>query len=201
MLRHHHIEWTRDPEYERVARFLAHRAIGLVLAGGGAKAFVHLGVFRALEEARVPIDMAGGSSMGSLLAAGIAMSGALLYHPPTTYPFWLVTGRVLEHWHTGTMTMRVPELYRAMPDAMLYMHPEDAKKRGLRRGMVAKISSRRGEVTAQLETRGRNRVPEGLVFMPWFDARRLINKLTLDATCPISKETDFKKCAVKLTPA
>jgi nitrate reductase NapA len=88
-----------------------------------------------------------------------------------------------------------------MPDAMVYMHPDDAEKRGLRRGMVAKIESRRGDLTAQIETRGRNRPPQGLVYMPWFDARRLTNKLTLDATCPISKETDYKKCSVKVTRA
>ena len=137
---------------------------------------------------------------------GKAVIFALPYEPPAESPdeefnLWLSTGRVLEHWHSGSMTQRVPELYRAMPDAMIYMHPEDAKKRGLRRGMVAKIESRRGEVTAQVETRGRNRVPEGLIYMPWFDARRLVNKLTLDATCPISKETDFKKCAVKVERA
>lgn len=99
------------------------------------------------------------------------------------------------------MTRRVPELYRAVPDAVLYMHPEDAKKRGLRRGMVAKISSRRGSIEAQVETRGRNRPPVGLVFVPWFDAGRLINKVTLDATDPLSKETDYKKCAVKIERA
>ena len=137
---------------------------------------------------------------------GRAVIFALPYEPPAESPdedfdLWLSTGRVLEHWHSGSMTQRVPELYRAMPDAMLYMHPEDAKKRGLRRGMVAKIMSRRGEITAQVETRGRNRVPEGLVYVPWFDARRLINKLTLDATDPLSKETDFKKCAVKVVRA
>jgi nitrate reductase NapA len=121
--------------------------------------------------------------------------------PDGEYDLWLSTGRVLEHWHSGSMTQRVPELYRAMPDALLYMNPEDAKKRGIQRGSVAKIVSRRGEVTAQVETRGRNRVPEGLVYMPWFDARRLINKLTLDATCPISKETDYKKCAVRVEKA
>jgi len=137
---------------------------------------------------------------------GKAVIFALPYEPPAESPdeefdMWLSTGRVLEHWHSGSMTQRVPELYRAMPDAMIYMHPDDAKKRDLRRGMVAKIESRRGEVTAQVETRGRNRMPEGMVFMPWFDARRLTNKLTLDATCPISKETDFKKCAVKVTRA
>jgi nitrate reductase NapA len=137
---------------------------------------------------------------------GKAVIFALPYEPAAESPddefdLWLSTGRVLEHWHSGSMTQRVPELYRAMPDAMLYIHPEDAKKRGLKRGMAAKVVSRRGEVTVQVETRGRNQPPEGLVFMPWFDARRLTNKLTLDATCPISKETDFKKCAVKVMPA
>ena len=121
--------------------------------------------------------------------------------PDKEYDLWLCTGRVLEHWHSGTMTRRVPELYRAFPDAVIFMHPNDAKKRGLRRGMAAKVISRRGEVEAQIETRGRNRVPEGLVFVPWFDAGRLINKVTLDATDPLSKETDFKKCAVKIVKA
>jgi nitrate reductase NapA len=99
------------------------------------------------------------------------------------------------------MTRRVPELYRAFPDAVVFMHPDDAKKRGLRRGMAAKIVSRRGDIEALVETRGRNRPPEGLVFIPWFDASRLVNKLTLDATDPLSKETDFKKTAVKIIRA
>lgn len=64
--------------------------------------------------------------------------------------------------------------------------------------MAAKIETRRGEIVVRVETRGRNRPPQGLVFVPWFDASRLVNKLTLDATCPISKETDFKKCACKV---
>ncbi len=131
---------------------------------------------------------------------------ALPYEPPAEVPdgeydLWLCTGRVLEHWHTGTMTQRVPELYRAVPNAVVFMHPDDAEARGLRRGMAAKLITRRGEIVASVETRGRNRPPRGLVFIPFFDARRLANKLTLDATCPISKETDFKKCAVKVTRA
>jgi len=118
--------------------------------------------------------------------------------PDKEYDLWLSTGRVLEHWHSGSMTRRVPELYRAFPDAVMFMHPNDAKKRGLRRGMTAKVASRRGDISLKVETRGRNRPPEGLVFVPWFDAGRLINKLTLDATDPLSKETDYKKCAVKV---
>jgi len=121
--------------------------------------------------------------------------------PDEEYDLWLCTGRVLEHWHTGSMTRRVPELYRAFPDAVVYMHPLDAKKRGLRRGDAIKIASRRGEVTSHVETRGRNKVPQGLVFMPFFDASQLTNKLTLDATDPLSKETDYKKCAVKIGKA
>ena len=78
---------------------------------------------------------------------------------------------------------------------------DDAEARGLRRGLAAKVVSRRGEMTARVETRGRNRVPEGLIFVPWFDASRLINKVTLDATDPLSKETDYKKCAVKVVKA
>jgi nitrate reductase NapA len=137
---------------------------------------------------------------------GKAKIFALPYEPPAEspdqeYDLWLCTGRVLEHWHSGSMTRRVPELYRAVPDAVLFIHPEDARKRGLKRGMAAKIASRRGEIIAQVETRGRNKMPEGLVFIPWFDAGRLVNKLTLDATCPISKETDFKKCAVRISKA
>ncbi|MCP4285588.1 MAG: nitrate reductase catalytic subunit NapA [Gammaproteobacteria bacterium] len=121
--------------------------------------------------------------------------------PDKDFDLWLCTGRVLEHWHSGSMTRRVPELYRAVPDAVVFMHKKDAKKRRLRNGSMAKIASRRGEIVARVETRGRNRVPEGLVFIPWFDASRLVNKLTLDQTDPLSKETDYKKCAVKILKA
>ncbi|GMU71603.1 MAG: hypothetical protein AMXMBFR42_10670 [Burkholderiales bacterium] len=134
---------------------------------------------------------------------GRAVIWALPYEPAaespdSEYPFWLSTGRVLEHWHSGSMTRRVPELYRAFPNAVVYLHPEDAKALGVRRGSEVKIVSRRGEMRTRVETRGRNSVPRGLVFVPWFDASQLINKVTLDATDPISLQTDFKKCAVRI---
>ena len=119
--------------------------------------------------------------------------------PDKEFPFWLSTGRVLEHWHSGSMTRRVPELHRAVPHALCYMHPEDAKELGMRRGSEVEIASRRGFIRSRVETRGRNKPPRGLVYVPWFDASQLINKVTLDATDPISLQTDFKKCAVKLT--
>ncbi|MDP7191929.1 MAG: nitrate reductase catalytic subunit NapA, partial [Arenicellales bacterium] len=118
--------------------------------------------------------------------------------PDDEYRFWLATGRVLEHWHSGSMTQRVPELYRAVPNAVVYMHPDDAKDNGMRRGTEVRVVSRRGEIRTRVETRGRNKPPRGLVFVPWFDASQLINKVTLDATDPISKQTDYKKCAVKI---
>jgi nitrate reductase (cytochrome) len=137
---------------------------------------------------------------------GKAVIFALPYQDPPEKPdnefdLWLCTGRVLEHWHTGTMTRRVAELHRAFPEAVVFMHPDDAKARKLQRGMECKVQSRRGEMVARIETRGRNKPPRGLIFVPFFDEAKLVNKLTLDATCPISKETDFKKCAVKVVKA
>ena len=96
------------------------------------------------------------------------------------------------------MTQRVEELHGAVPDALVYMHPDDAKTLKARRGSEVKVISRRGEIRARIETRGRNKPPRGLVFVPFFDANKLINKVTLDATDPISLQTDFKKCAVKI---
>ena len=75
---------------------------------------------------------------------------------------------------------------------------DDAKAKGLRRGSEGRVISRRGEIRTRVETRGRNKPPRGLVFVPWFDASQLVNKLTLDATCPISKQADFKKCACRV---
>jgi nitrate reductase NapA len=118
--------------------------------------------------------------------------------PDKNYPFWLSTGRVLEHWHSGTMTMRVPELYRAVPEALCYMHPKDAESKGIKQGDLVWVESRRGKVKAHVDTRGRNRPPRGLVYVPWFDEKVFINKVCLDATCPISKQTDFKKSAVNV---
>lgn len=118
--------------------------------------------------------------------------------PDANFDMWMTTGRVLEHWHSGTMTRRVEELHRAVPAAQIFMNPDDADKRGLARNDLAWVESRRGKIKARIETQGRNRMPKGTIFVPWFDEGVFINKVTLDATCPMSKETDFKKCAVKV---
>jgi len=136
-------------------------------------------------------------------ADGKAKIIAVPYEPPAEspddeYDLWLVTGRVLEHWHSGSMTMRVPELYRACPVAVCFMSAEDARERGINQGAEVRLASRRGEILVRIDIRGRNRMPKGVIFVPWFDASKLINKLTLDATDPISKQADFKKCAAKI---
>ena len=128
---------------------------------------------------------------------------ALPYEPPAEqpdeeYPFWLCTGRVLEHWHTGSMTRRAPELHRAVPHALCYMNIEDAREQGLRRGSEVRVISRRGDIRLRVETRGRYRLPRGMVYVPFFDGNVMVNKLILDANDPISRQTDFKKCAVRL---
>lgn len=121
--------------------------------------------------------------------------------PDREYPFWLNTGRVLEHWHTGSMTRRVPVLHGAMPSSYVEVNEEDAARLGIVEGSDVKISSRRGAITMKAVINGRGAPPKGMVFVPFFDEKYLINEVTLDAFCPISKQPDYKKCAVKLERA
>jgi len=121
--------------------------------------------------------------------------------PDKNYPFWLNTGRVLEHWHTGSMTRRIPVLNRAMPHSYVELHPEDAKALGIRDGDRVKLTSRRGSLVLPASIDKRGRPARGAVFVPFFDESMLINELTLDSFCPISKEPDYKKCAIKVEKA
>ena len=121
--------------------------------------------------------------------------------PDSEYPFWLNTGRVLEHWHTGSMTRRVPILHGAMPSAYVEINQDDAAALGIVNGDRVKISSRRGSIVMAASINGRGQPTKGQVFVPFFDEAYLINELTLDAFCPISKQPDYKKCAVKVERA
>ena len=128
------------------------------------------------------------------------------YEPPAEspdkeYPFWFSTGRLLEHWHTGTMTGRVPELRRAVSGATIEMHPEDAKKMGIKNRDMVRITSRRGTIVLPAEINGRSTPEKGSVFTTFFDETKLVNELCIDAFDPLSKEPDFKKCAVKVKKA
>jgi nitrate reductase NapA len=121
--------------------------------------------------------------------------------PDTQYPFWLCTGRVIEHWHTGSMTMRIPQLRQAMPNAYVELNREDAVRLGVQNGDAVLLESRRGKLRLPAWIDGRGAPPRGSVFVPFFDERLLINQLTLEAHCPFSKEPDYKKCAVRVSRA
>lgn len=118
--------------------------------------------------------------------------------PDEEYPYWLCTGRVLEHWHTGSMTMRVPELRNSMPQAYVEMHKEDAGREGLNDGDIVVVESRRGSLELPVLVGGRALPQPGSVFVPFFDERLLINLVTLEAYDPVSKQADYKKCAVSI---
>jgi nitrate reductase (cytochrome) len=128
------------------------------------------------------------------------------YQPPAEvpdeeYPLWLSTGRVLEHWHTGSMTRRVKQLHQAVPQAYVEISRVDALALGINTNDRVRVKSRRGELilTAKIDDRGRP--PAGSVFIPFFDESRLANLLTLDAMDNISFEPDYKKCAVRVERA
>jgi len=118
--------------------------------------------------------------------------------PDAEYPFMLCTGRVLEHWHSGSMTRRIPELSRAMPTAYVEMNAADAADAGIRNGDQVIVESRRGSIEIQAWIEGRGKPPKGTVFVPFFDETKMVNNLTLDAVDPFSKQPDYKKSAVRI---
>ena len=121
--------------------------------------------------------------------------------PDAQYPLWLCTGRVLEHWHSGSMTRRVPELHRAVPEALCEIHPDDAAAIGIKDHDYIFVESRRGRTKVKATTTGRGKPPKGLVYVPFFAEETMINDTTHDVHCPLSKEPDYKKCAVKVYKA
>ncbi|MCD8511246.1 MAG: hypothetical protein LRY73_16175 [Bacillus sp. (in: Bacteria)] len=96
------------------------------------------------------------------------------------------------------MTRRVPELHRAVPEALCEIHPEDANAAGIKEGDWVIVKSRRGETKVKATLKGRGKPPKGYLYVPFFAEETMINDNVLDAYCPISKQPDFKKCAVRL---
>jgi len=99
------------------------------------------------------------------------------------------------------MTMRAPELRRAYPEAFVELHPKDAAKLDVKTGTPVRITSRRGEVV--IKARVVDMPQPGMVFVPfcWEDESTFINRVTIDAYDPVSKQPEFKICAVKLAKA
>jgi nitrate reductase (cytochrome) len=124
------------------------------------------------------------------------------YHPAeevvsAEYPYWLTTGRNIEHWHTATMTKHVKELMQANYETMAELHPVDAKKLGVREGDSVRLTSRRGSVVFRAKITSEQSWP-GLVYLHMHDQNRLCNILTIDAVDAASRQPEFKVAAIKI---
>ncbi|SHJ68030.1 formate dehydrogenase major subunit [Desulfatibacillum alkenivorans DSM 16219] len=119
--------------------------------------------------------------------------------PDEEYPLYLTTGRVIYHYHTGTMTMKSEGLNAAAPECFVEVSPEDAASYGIKDGDKVHIASRRGEITAV--ARVIDMTGPGTVFLPFHYAEAAANKLTNAALDPVAKIPEFKVCAVKIAKA
>jgi formate dehydrogenase major subunit len=118
--------------------------------------------------------------------------------PSPEYPFVLNTGRMLEHWHTGSMTRRSYALDTIAPKALVFVHPDDAAELGLADGDLARVSSRRGSI--ELEVKVSHREARGNCFIPFHFREAAANLLTIDEIDPFGKIPEFKFCAVRIEP-
>ena len=116
--------------------------------------------------------------------------------PDEEYPLILTTGRMLQHWHTGTMTRRCTVLDDLVPHGTLEINTADADKAGIRDGQTVKVRSRRGEITVPAGVS--DKVKEGTVFMAFHFKEHPANALTIAALDPIAKIPEFKACAVRV---
>lgn len=117
--------------------------------------------------------------------------------PTEDYPFVLNTGRTVEHWHTRTKTAQIPILERLAPNACLEMNPRDAEALKLQAHMPVDIVSKRGR-TSGVELRVTEIIAPGQVFMPFHFAETNVNEVTQSAFDPISREPNYKQCAVRV---
>jgi formate dehydrogenase major subunit len=119
-------------------------------------------------------------------------------HPDAEYPFILITGRLLEHWHTGAMTRRASVLDAIEPVPMISIHPADMKNLGIEAGESVRLRTRRGELVALARTDPG--MPKGAVFIPFCFVEAAANLLTNPALDPFGKIPEFKYCGVHVEP-
>ena len=116
--------------------------------------------------------------------------------PDKEYPFVLTTGRLLEHWHTGSMTMRASILNSIEPEPYVHISKKDMKKNNLQQNDIVQLSTRRGKV--DVKVRFDRMIPEGMVFMPFCFENAPVNLLTNQALDPDGKIPELKYCAAKI---
>jgi formate dehydrogenase major subunit len=117
--------------------------------------------------------------------------------PDEEYPYVFITGRQLEHWHTGSMTRRASVLDAIEPDPVVSMHPLDMYELGVTQGDPIRVTSRRGEVSAY--ARGDDGMQRGEVYLPFAFHEAAANLLTNEAIDPFGKIPEFKYCAVRVS--
>jgi predicted molibdopterin-dependent oxidoreductase YjgC len=117
--------------------------------------------------------------------------------PDEEFPYVLSTGRVLYHWHGGTLTRR-SKLDDIYPEPTVEIHPDDAGEIGIAAGDWIRVRSRRGKIRVKALITERS--PRGLVFIPFHFTEAAANELTLDARDPLAKIPDYKVCAIALEP-
>jgi formate dehydrogenase major subunit len=132
------------------------------------------------------------SGRGKIVPARVVPPDEL---PDDEYPMVLSTGRVLEHWHTGSMTRRSQVLDRIEPEAVAFMSPKDMRRMQVWPGDLIRLETRRGAV--EVKVRSDRDVPENMVFMPFCYAEAAANLLTNPALDPFGKIPEFKFCAVR----
>jgi len=118
--------------------------------------------------------------------------------PDDDYPFWMNSGRVVEHFHTRTRTGKVGNLNKFSPTPYMEMNPDAAKELGIKSGSYARLTSRRGDAVVMVQLT--QRVPPNMVFIP-FHFHECVNRVTLGLLDPHSRQPAFKQCAVKIEPA
>ncbi len=132
---------------------------------------------------------------------GKGLLSALEYRPPAEcpddeYPMWMSTGRMLEHFHTGSMSRRSEVLDALVPEGQVELHPLDAESLGVANGEKVRVTTRRGSIETQANVT--SRVAIGSIFIPFHFAEAAANRLTNDALDPIAKIPEFKVCAAKV---
>jgi formate dehydrogenase alpha subunit len=137
-------------------------------------------------------------------ARGLGLFRPVEHRPPAEetdeeYPFILSTGRILYHWHGGTLSRRSPGLAGLGLEAEVEIHPDDAERLALKPGEPVRVASRRGQVKAVANVTRRS--PPGTVFMTFHFAEAAVNLLTIDAVDPMAKIPEYKVCAVKVMKA
>ena len=135
--------------------------------------------------------------LGGRAAVRVVEPEPIRDRPRAEYPLLLNTGRTVEHWHTRTKTGRVPILESLAPEAWIEVNPTDAAALGVRSGGLVRVSSSRGEVS-KIRARVTPTVRAGEVFIPFHWDERCANRLTDDQFDPISREPNYKQCAVRI---